>query len=270
MSTTPAISTLRGLLAGLEAERLPGGGGFFHLGAPEADGGLGGPLACGALHEVFAAAAGDMASAAGFALALAMRATAARPSGAARPLLWVRQDAVDGEAGPLAAEGLRQLGLDPARLLLVRAPGAEAALKVADDAARCAALGTVILEPWGEPKALDLTATRRLSLRAGNSGVTVLLLRPGGRPTPSAGVTRWQVSAAPSRTLPGDAPGAPAFLVELLRHRAGHADGAWHLEWDRETSSFRDIVALPRPVVSVPGRRAAGEATPPLPFRRAG
>ncbi|GLK84253.1 ImuA family protein [Ancylobacter defluvii] len=270
MSMTPAVSALRGVLAGLEAERLPGNTQFFHLGAPGADGALGGPLACGALHEVFAAAAGDMAAAAGFTLALAQRASSARSAGGARPLLWVRQETVDTEAGRLAATGLHTLGIDPARLLLVRAPGAEAALRAADDAVRCSALGAVILEPWGEPKALDLTATRRLSLRAGDSGVTVLLLRPTGRPGPSAGVTRWQVRGAPSRPLAGDAPGAPSFLVELLRHRAGHAGVSWHLEWDRETCSFRDIVALPRFVVSVPGRRTAGEAATPLPFRRTG
>ena len=268
MSMTPAVSALRGMLAGLEAERLPTGTRFFHLGAPGADGALGGPLACGALHELFAAEAGDMAAAAGFALALAMRA-AAHPSGT-RPLLWVRQEMVEGEAGPLAAPGLGTLGFDPARLLLVRAPDAATALRVADDAARCPALGAVILEPWGDPKALDLTATRRLSLRAGESGVTILMLRPAGRPAASAAATRWRIRAAPSRPLAGDAPGPPCFLVELLRHRAGHPGGSRHLEWDHETSSFRDLLPLSRPVVSVPGRREAGEAAPPLPFRRAG
>ncbi|WP_246549078.1 ImuA family protein [Ancylobacter oerskovii] len=265
---------MRGLLAGLEAERLPGNARFFHLGAPGADGALGGPLACGALHEVFAAEAGDMAAAAGFALALAQRAASAHPAGGSRPLLWVRQASVEAEAGQLAAEGLRTLGIDPARLLLVRASSAEAALRAADDAARCPGLGTVILEPWGESKALDLTATRRLSLRAAASGVALLLLRPTGRPLPSAGATRWQVRSASSRPLPGDAPGAPAFLVDLLRHRAGHAGASWHLEWDRETCSFRDVVALPRPVVSVPVRRKAGHpaagGAAPLAFRRAG
>ncbi|MCB4768440.1 hypothetical protein LGR54_07480 [Ancylobacter sp. Lp-2] len=280
MSMTPAVSALRGMLAGLEAERLPGGTQFFHLGAPRADAALGGPLACGALHEVFAAEAGDMAAAAGFALTLGLRAAAGRPAGDGRPLLWVRQETVDTEVGRLAATGLRALGIDPAQLLLVRAPGAEAALRAADDAARCSALGAVILEPWGEPKALDLTATRRLALRAGESGVPLLLLRPNGRPGPSAGATRWQIRATPSRPLAGEAPGAPGFLVELLRHRAGHAGGSWHLEWNHETCSFDDVVALPRFVVPVPVRREAGQAatgtTAPresarqLPFRRAG
>lgn len=267
MSATQDVSALREMIAGLDAGPRPAGATFFDLGAPGVDGTLGGPLACAALHEIYAAREGDVAAAAGFTLALAKRAADARSP--ARPLLWIRQDFLDAETGRLAAAGLASLGISPDQLLLVRAPGAEMALRVAEDAARCPSLGAVLIELWGEAKVLDLTATRRLSLRADGSGVPVFLLRASAHPTPSVAITRWRVEAAPSRPLPGEAPGAPAFLVSLLRHRAGLPGRCWHLEWDHETGSFHDIVPLSRPVVPIPAGREAGPAAA-LPLRRAG
>lgn len=258
MGATQDVSALRAMLAGLEAERLPEGASFFDLGAPGADGALGGPLACAALHEVFAPTEADRPAATGFTLAMALRAALAR-GGEARPILWVRQDFIDAEAGRPSATGLAALGLEPTCLLLVRVSDAEAVLKVAGDAARCAALGAVLVEPWGEPKALDLTATRRLSLRVENSGVPLFLLRGAARAAPSAAATRWQVNATPSRPLAGDAPGAPSFIVSLLRHRAGRPGASWHLEWDHETRAFRDVLPLSRSVVPVPAGRTLGD-----------
>ncbi|QIB34363.1 ImuA family protein [Ancylobacter pratisalsi] len=268
------VSALRQLLAGLEAERLSGETSSFRLGANGP-----GPLALGrgALHEIQAVQGADMAAAAGFTLALALRASAGAeaagdsfPRGAAsavappRPVLWVRQDMVEAELGRLDADGLAALGLDPARLILVRASDAATALRAGEDALRCAALGAVLIETWGTPKALDLTATRRLSLRADASRVTGFLLRGAGQPIPTAVATRWRVApAASSPQGEGHAPGAPAFAATLLRHRGGEGGrpvegGTWNLEWDRETCSFRDLAALPRAVVPVPSGRPAG------------
>lgn len=269
------VSALRQLLAGLEAERLPGETSSFTLGA-HGPGAL--ALGRGALHEIQAVQGADMAAAAGFTLALALRASAgtaeasfprgaspAAPSAAPpRPVLWVRQDMVEAELGRLDADGLAALGLAPARLILVRAPDAAAALRAGEDALRCAALGAVLIETWGTPKALDLTATRRLSLRADGSRVTGFLLRGAGQSIPTAVATRWRVAPAASRS-PDEAlaPGAPAFAATLLRHRGGEGGrpvegGTFNLEWDRETCSFRDLAALPRAVVPVPARRPAG------------
>ncbi|MFT0861341.1 ImuA family protein [Ancylobacter sp. G4_0304] len=273
------VSALRQMLAGLEAERLPGASSAFSLGATGPDSVLADTLARGALHEIYAAEGADMPAASGFALALALR--SAQAEGEAppypRPIVWVRQDFLDSEAGRLDAHGLRDLGLDPSRLILVRARDPEQALRAAGDAVRCAALGAVLLEPWGEPKALDLTATRRLALRAGASGVTLFLLRMAAKPSASVAVTRWLVRPILSNPLPADAPGAPAFAVALLRHRGGLQGHDWNLEWDHESCSFRDIAPLSRPVVSVPAgkparqdagaQEAAGDVRP---FRRAG
>ncbi|WP_246520022.1 ImuA family protein [Ancylobacter lacus] len=258
------------MLAGLEAVRLPSASSAFTLGAKGPDEVLAETLARGALHEIYAAEGGDMPAASGFALALALRAL--NGQGEARPLVWVRQDFLDSETGRPDARGVSGFGLDPARLILVRVRDPEQALRAAGDAVRCAALGAVLLEWWGEPKVLDLTATRRLALRASVSGVSFFLLRRAARASPSVAVTRWLVRPMLSTPLAADAPGAPAFVVTLLRHRAGVQSHIWNLEWDHESCSFRDIPPLSRPVVSVPAGKSAGPTAEPstAALRRAG
>lgn len=255
------VAALRQMLAGLEAERLPDVANSFSLGGggPEQAGLI---LPRGALHEVQAGRGADLPAATGFTLALTLRAAPG-----ARPILWVRQDAAEGELGRPEALGLAALGLDPARLILVRAPDAGEVLRAAGDAVRCPGLGGLIIEPFGEPKVLDLTATRRLSLRAADSGVTCFLLRATARELPTATATRWRVAPAVSAPWEANAPGGPAFHVTLLRHRGGEGarpveGGTWNLEWDHEARSFRDLAALPRAVVPVPASRPVGEGVP--------
>jgi len=226
-------------------------------------------LARGALHEVFAPGSADAAAAAGFVLGLAARAAEGRP------ILWARQDFLDGEAGWLSGAGLAAFGVDPAALVTVRARNATDVLRALAEAGRCPALGAAIGETWGTPPVIDLTATRRLSLAARGSGGMLVMLRLGATPAPSAAETRWEARAAPSSPLEANAPGQPAFAVTLLRHRAGTAGRSWRLEWDRDSRIFRDIqpgriaaaAPLPRPVAAVPagGPDRAGEG-----LRRAG
>ncbi|HEY0418573.1 MAG TPA: hypothetical protein VGC80_03550 [Acetobacteraceae bacterium] len=143
------------------APGVPGSGAGvqpFSCGAPRIGEFLSGGLARGALHEIYAPAVADVAAASGFAVALAYRAAGGRP------VAWVRQDFADVETGRPYGPGLVELGLDPHRLLLVQARDAAGVLRAGAEAIRCPALGAVLMEPWGEPKALDLTATRRLSL----------------------------------------------------------------------------------------------------------
>ncbi len=202
------------------------------LGSPALDAALGGGLARGALHEVYAANEADVASATGFAAALA------RSAAGARPILWVRQDALDGLTGRLYAPGLAEIGIDPNQVLLVRAPDVQALLRAGAEGSRCAALGAVLIEPWGQSKLIDLTASRRLHLAARASGTPVLLLRVSAAPAPSAAATRWQIAAAPSHALSGDAPGLPAFAATLLRQRGGAGGTDWTLEWNRDHVRF--------------------------------
>ena len=150
-----------------------------------------GGLATAAVHEVFAAGH-QSAAATGFVAGLAGRVSARRP------LVWVRQDFCEREAGALSMRGLAELGLDPRCLVTVRAADVESALRTAADALACDALGAVVLEVWGEARQLDLVASRKLTLAAQASGVTGLLLRIAAVPAPSTAETRWIVRAAHS------------------------------------------------------------------------
>lgn len=207
----------------------------FSTGVPDLDASLGGGLARGALHEVFAQGMLDEAAAAAFVIGLALRA-----SGKA-PVVWVRQDFVGLELGEIYAPGLAELGLSPERLILVRARDAPAVLRAGEEAARCPPLGAVIIEPWGNPKPLDLVASRRLMLAAGRSCVPVFMLRAGGAPLPSAAATRWSVKASASAPLEGEAPGHPACEVSLLRDRVGSIGRNWIVEWNRDVRSFTPV-----------------------------
>jgi protein ImuA len=187
-----------------------------------------------ALHEVYAACEADASVATGFALALA------RQIRRERPLIWVRQDLLDAEAGFPNPPGLVEFGLDPAGIVRVRARDAQAALQAGLEAARCPSAGVAFIELWGETRALDLTASRRLALAAKTSGVVVLLARSAATPQPSAAETRWRVGAAPSRALPANAPGHPTFAIRLLRDRGGVAGREWRVEWNRDAGCFED------------------------------
>ncbi len=223
----------------------------FTFGAKRLDIRLGGGLSRAALHEVCAHGFVDWPAAAGFCAALALRAAQGRP------VVWARQEVLEGEAGALNGAGLREFGIDPARLILVRAPNAEAVLRAGVEAARCKALGAAIVEIWGEPRALDLTASLRLSRAAEQSGATVFLLRALAvrrdalsRPSNSAAASRWLARAQNSSGSLANAPGDPCFALTLLRQRGGVGESFWRVEWSRDRQSFQeanDILAAPLP-----------------------
>lgn len=266
--STLVLAQLRQSLERLEPRRSSDQATLFSLGHGGVDGALGGGLALGRLHEIFAEA-DEAGSCAGFAALVSLRAGKVRGERGA-PLLWLRTEAAQKQAGRLHATGLGELGLDPAALLLALVPDEPALLHAAAEATRCAGLGVLLVECWGPMRAFDLTASRRLMLAAESSGVTVLVL---GILTPlqfqpSAADTRWRVAAAPSTALEVDAPGAPMFDLELLRRRAGPPAGPWRVEWNRDRSSFQEPIdvrpartPLSRPVLPlVAGRAPAADA----------
>ncbi len=249
------LAALRRHIAGMELRQAPAGA-LFATGHGPLDAALGGGLAYGRLHELFAASADDAASAAGFAAMLALRALVP-----GKALLWLRTDGAERRSGCFHAPGFAELGGDPDAVLLALAPDDVAMLRCAADAARCAGLGVVIAECWGSPRVLDLTASRRLALAAEKSGVTLLLLRIDAQASPSAADTRWQVAAAPARALEANAPGPVALDIELLRRRAGPAGIRWRVEWNRDACAFREP-ALSGAVVPLPSHRPAADSGP--------
>lgn len=239
------LASLRGAIGRLEGE--PNGPSRVPLGHAGADAVLQGGLVRGALHEVFAEGGRHGASATGFIAGLAHR------FAGQRPLMWVRQDFTELESGVLSMSGLAELGLDPRLLVTVRAPEAETALRAAADALACDALGAVVLDVWGEVRALDLVASRRLTLAARASNVTCLVLRTAAVPSASTAETRWVVRAA--RTLPStEASGAPMLDVQLVRNRHGQT-GRWIMEWKCDESLFREQAPYPQPVAAAPADR---------------
>ena len=157
---------------------------------------------------------------------------------AGKPLLWVQERMAILEAGRIYPPGLGARDL-----IHIEARDSRSALWAMEEGLRCAALGAVIGELWGDPAALDFTATRRLAVAAERSGVPAWLVRLGGSANLSGARMRWRVASAPSLANPFDprAPGTPAWDAELFRAR-GMPPGRWFVSHD--SHSFRVVAAF--------------------------
>ncbi len=235
-----SLSALKACLDRPEFEKLPL---RTPLGHTEADLCLKGGLKHGALHEVFAAV-GHETAATGFIAGLASRVMADKH------LLWIRQDFSAQEFGEISPTGLLELGLNPARMILLCVANARDGLRAANDAMSCAALGAVVIEIPGNPKTLDLVASRRLTLACAQKSITASLLRLGAEPDASTAETRWLVRAAVSQTHNEDW-GYPVFEVSLMRNRHGKT-GQWFMEWNCDGRIFQSPTAHHGAVVSAP------------------
>lgn len=253
-------------LDGIRAERRQGSRGpvdaaRFSTGIVEADRRLGGGLPRAALHEMRCDETRAVAAAAGFLLSLL-----ARLGGEAdRRIAWVLDPAVPADAGLPCPDGVMQYGVDPARLVMIAPRTLCDALWAVDQAARCGDLAAAVLHVAGNPPRLDMTASRRLMLRARESGVFTAILRQGGQAEPGAAATRWRVSPLPS---PGAGPeqgsGAPCHLLTLERNRTGPL-GEWPVVWNPQRKGF-DHVDLPPPdSLPVPAASADGPHHAPAP-----
>src|SRR5216684_513910 len=283
-STSSDSSSLLALRDRIRHIEQPARHGVLPFGVAALDGALpGGGLALGAVHEITGVGGDeeDGAAAAGFAAGILARLDphppaaiaagppsplahqrCASPTGASmaraeRGRERVRVGAGGGEApGPvlwclrrpdLYGPGLLAHGLDPARLVLVRAARDDAILWAVEEGLRAgpaAGLAAVV----GEIGHLPMVAGRRLQLAAERSGVTALILRrwrsaaeaAAERGQPSAALTRWRVAALPSADI-ADEPGIgrPRWRVALLRVRGGEPDS-----WDMEVADATGHVSL--------------------------
>jgi len=195
-------------------------------------------LVDGPLHSEIFASVGD-ASGAGLALALArdaLRAARAVEDPLAeaedrRQVLWVQDSRAIQRSGRPYCHGL------PAelrhRLIHVEAKTPEDALFALEEGLRCRDLACVIGEIVGNPRALDFTASRRLSLAAEKHGVPLWLVRLEAEADLSSARIRWRAKAATSAAphWNANAPGAPVWKAKLFRARS-HAPGEWILSND--------------------------------------
>lgn len=167
----------------------------------------------------------------GAALALALAQDQRRAD--QRPWLWVQDKAALRLTGRPYRPGLPQSLRH--RLIHVAATSPEDALFALEEGLRCRDLAFVIGELAGNPKALNFTASRRLSLAAEKHGVPLWLVRLGAARDLSSARLRWQVRAAPSPPPRWNrqAPGMPAWHAELFRAR-NHPPGEWILRDDAD------------------------------------
>jgi len=224
----------------------------------------GGGLARGALHEILGMGGDeeDGALAAAFAAGILGRLTlfaGGEGRGERGLVLWClpRPD--------LYGPGLVAHGLDPGRLVLVRAPRDAEILWAMEEGLRTPGIVGVV----GEVGSLPAAASRRLQLAAERSGITAFLLRrwrDGGQATreralPNAAVTRWRVAALPSRPLWGEpGVGRARWRIELLRCRGGEPAC-----WEVEVAYATGHVSLATAMADRPVAPLASES-----FRRAG
>jgi protein ImuA len=164
-----------------------------------------------------------------------------------KPLLWVQDRMAILESGRIHPPGLPSHNL-----IHVEARDDRDALWAMEEGVRCSALSAVIGELWGDPKALDFVATRRLAVAAERSGTPCWLVRLGGTANLSGARMRWRIASAPSLTNPFDprAPGLAAWDAELFRSRYS-PPGTWSVAHDRAADRFH--------LAAAPGDRALGQ-----------
>ncbi|MEQ8307927.1 MAG: hypothetical protein RIA09_15330 [Hoeflea sp.] len=208
------------------------------LGAAGVDRCLEGGLGCGGLHEVRCDLARDIGAGTGFALGLAALA-AGDARGRGSRIVWVNDPAARVDGGGLFPAGLAQYGLDPAAMTLVEPRDLQEAMWAADEAAGCNGLAAMVFHIRGNPARFDITATRRLLLRARENGVLALVLRQSGQEEATAALTRWRAQTDVSGVdeLDQRSVGAMRLSLTLERNRAGRT-GQWLLAWNPKSRVF--------------------------------
>ena len=211
------------------------------------------------IHEASGAVAADGPAAAAFLAALLVRLVR---TGRRGTVLFCQSRNGAARFGRLHGPGWRDLGLDPADLLVVCARCGRDVPWATEEGLRCGSLAAVV----AEVESVELTASRRLSLAAGEGRTPALLLRHDGFGPASAALTRWRVATLPGRPGPfdRDAPDAPRWRLCLARCRGGRP-ASCDVEWNRETGDFRVAAALAdRPAAprtgTVPRRSCEGQA----------
>jgi protein ImuA len=178
------------------------------------------------LHEI----SGEGA-AVGFAAALL-----GRFAGTDGMVLWCQRAPGVFDGGGLHGPGLVPFGLDPNRLVLVRAHSSDDLLWAMEEALRSGRPAAVL----GEVGGIGLVASRRLQLAAETFGVTAFLWRrteanqSAKRNNNSVAITRWHLRSAAgegSVVTPG------RWRAALVRCR-GARPHSWPLEWNAAQQIF--------------------------------
>ena len=227
------LTSLRQIIARMERKQTQTRDDLFSIGLPEIHAHLPGDgLALGVLHEVMAAAYGDRPSAFGFAFALMSGALQTRLGPA---MLVMTRRALQDHGRPYA-HGLRQLGIDLARLVLIETRNDKDAHWALEETLRSQARPSMVLGAVGGN--LDLTVSRRRNLAAAAHSTPLVVVRPTGATGTTAAATRWSISSATAVPDRFGALGKNTWHARLERCRNGRP-GEWIVEWTDDPHSFR-------------------------------
>jgi protein ImuA len=218
------------------------------FGIAAVDGGLpGGGLALGHLHEVMEG--GPASEFAGLA-ALFTAGILARLSG---PVLWCLR------GRDLFAPALARIGLHPDRVIFCETWKDRDVLPAMEEGLTCKGLAGVV----GELTRLSLTASRRLQLCAGGSGVMAFAIRRWRSANerllseePTAASTRWRISPSPSPASAFEGLPRQRWKVELVRARSGEPH-SWILEACNAEGHFALPAAMAERPAAAGGQRRA-------------
>jgi protein ImuA len=199
-----------------------------------------GGLATGALHEVAPQQHGDTAAAFGFLVALL-----ARFPPATRPLLLVASHRALADHGRPHGHGLQQLGLDPARLILVETRNDKQTFWAMEEALRSRVPAAIA----GATAKLDLKTSQRLHLAAGDAGLPLVLLRPAQADDASAAATRWRIGTAEAARDRYGLVARTCWRARLERCRNGRP-GDWLVEFDHAAYRFSLAAPLADPALA--------------------
>lgn len=171
----------------------------------------------GVLHEVFTDEQRNGTAALGFALGLARGLL----GGGRQAILYLQLVDQAQEIGVPYALGFGTFGIDPDKLIIARTASLTELLWAIEEAVACRAVAGVVADVLGHPKALDFTASRRLSLRSSAGGSSVFLIRYGREREASAAKLRWRVTPEPSagQAFDPQAPGQPRYFVEIEKRQ---------------------------------------------------
>jgi protein ImuA len=243
------VEELRRLLPGMAEARKTLPFGLSALDSCLPDGGL----ACGALHEIVPEPRSIPATF-GFIAAILARIAFSTLSPKEREGRFYASGNVSGpffvvlptygfrEYGRLHGHGLRALGLDPARLILVETAHRNETLWAIEEALHSGAPAAVA----GLIDKLDLRTSQRLHLAATDCGLPLLLLRPAQNLEASAAATRWRVGTAEAARDRFGLITRPRWHLRLERCRNGRP-GEWVVEYDHVAHRFSLAATLADP-----------------------